>query len=152
MRDNLFCEPDDALSQGAIVKTRSGFATIVAITLVGLVAAALASMGVLAKADFRRAANVRGQAQLTQLLLVGAADVAERSKQWGIGNLPQDWSVGLPGELSADGAKLLIQLRSESDHSASAHIRAAIGGHTAQQELHFRQTDGVWQLVDVQLQ
>jgi hypothetical protein len=134
------------------VKTRSGFATILAITLVGLVAAALASMGVLAKADFRRTANVRGQAQLTQLLLVGAADVAERSKQWGTNSLPQDWSVGLPAELSADGAKLLVQLRSESDHSASAHIRAAIGDHTAQQELRFRRTDGIWQLVDVQLQ
>jgi hypothetical protein len=134
------------------VKTRSGFATILAITLVGLVAAALGSMGVLAKADFRRTANVRGQAQLTQLLLVGAADVSERSKRWGNGKLPQDWSVGLPGELSADGAKLLIQLRNESDHSASAHIRAAIGDHIAQQELRFRQTDGVWQMVDVQLQ
>jgi type II secretory pathway component PulK len=134
------------------VKTRSGFATIVAITLIGLVAAALANMGVVAKADFRRTANVRGHAQLTQLLLVGAADVAERSQQWGTGSLPQDWSVGLPGELSADGATLLIKLRSESDHSASAHIRAAIGDHTAQQELHLRQTDGVWQLVDVELQ
>ena len=134
------------------MKTRSGFATILAITLVGLVAAALAAMGVLAKADFRRTADIRGQAQMTQLLLVGAADVAEQSKQWGTGRLPHDWSVGLPGELSADGAILSIQLRSEPDHSASAHIRAAIGTHVTQQELRFHRTNGGWQMVDVQLQ
>ena len=132
---------------------RSGFiATILAITLLGLVTAALVTMAAVAKADFRRTASIQTQAQLRQLLLVGAADVSQRARKSGAGTSPQTWSIGLPKELAQEGERLSVELTVNADGSAEAHVRAVAGAQIAEQWLQFGRSGDRWTLMNVRLQ
>ncbi len=61
-------------------RRRHGIATLLAITLIGLVGASLAGMTAYSACEVRRSRALADDARLRQLLLAGAADVLSRSR------------------------------------------------------------------------
>ena len=126
-----------------------GFMTVVALFLVGLVAATLALLAAAAAADARRTRAVVTGAQLRQLLLAGGADAASRSGGWGASPPTASWSMAVPAELS--GYSVGVQVRSTGDDAAEATVVAEGNGQQATQRLTWTRHEGRWELADVTL-
>ena len=122
-----------------------GFATLMAIILIGMVAVALTVMTALFTQQARRTRIVRTDAQLRQLLLAGGASVEERSLTWQADVAEQQWSVALPANPISDGAALSIHL-APTDRGAEATVEAKLGGRTARQTLSLTRTESKWQV------
>ena len=133
------------------VKVRAGgrgFATILAVFLVGLVVAGMAVTvaGLATQGRRTRAAVV--DAQLRQLLLAGGADVVARSDTW-----PADprgvWTMGVPADLA--GLTVGVGVTSTGAGSAEAVVTARGDGRRAVQRMVWRRADARWQLAAVTL-
>lgn len=125
---------------------RGGFATVLAVFLVGLVVAGLAVTvaGLAAQGRRTRAAVV--DAQLRQLLLAGGADVVARSADW-----PDDpaggWSVDVP----AAGFTVGVRVRLTGAGAAEATVTADGEHRRAVQRLTLRRAGGKWRLTGASL-
>jgi hypothetical protein len=105
---------------------RRGFATFTAITLVGFLGVALASLTLALVAQSRRTGGEAAEAQLRQLLFVGEMQARESLKA---GDVPAGDSVrpvALPAALARDGAKLELRFSRQAD-GAHADVVAALG-------------------------
>jgi hypothetical protein len=89
--------------------SRRGFATLTALALLSFVGTALATLTLTFAADARRTAKESTDAQLRQLLFVGAAQarqIMERSQP------PTDsMTIRLPPTLIADGGQLVLHFQ-----------------------------------------
>ena len=116
-----------------------GFATLIALGLIGLIGATLAVLAVSFSNDVKRNARQMDDAQLRQLL--GAGEIVARSSA-GMGE-PSTWKVELPeelgssgmsisfervGEMSADRLQIRITARTAEKRSATETITLARAG------------------------
>lgn len=120
-----------------------GFATVVALMLLGLVAAALAVSAAAATADLRRTRAAAAGAQLRQLLSAGGADVAAHAARWPAAAPADDWSVPLPPALSDDGYAVAVHV-TVNGATAHADVIATGAGRRLGQRITFVDTSGRW--------
>ncbi len=124
---------------------RGGFATVVALFLVGLVAAALTTVTADLLADGRRTRSAVTEAQLRQLLLAGGAEAAARSARWPAGGpAAESWSAALPAELASAGYAVRAEARPTPAGSAVVVVTATGLGHRATERVQFAPVDGRW--------
>lgn len=116
-----------------------GFAMLMAVGMVGLLAAVLLGMTMLLAADARRTEDVEVQVQLDQLLLTGAT--------LAVGQDTSSGEISLPPELREQGATLRIE-RSSQDDTQRVIITATIDRHVAQQTLHLKCAEDGWEIID----
>jgi len=120
----------------------SGFATVTAIVLLGLVGSMLAAMAMMFAADARRTRSAAAEAQLRQFLLAGAADVQQRINK---GQTTFDLKVPAPAE-----GEMHLSAAAEGDGvRAVAHV--TLGPRRAEQTLRFTRAGDTWKLAAVEL-
>jgi hypothetical protein len=128
---------------------RGFIATILAITLVGLTAAAFAAIAVMTRTDVRRTNSEYVGSQLRQLLLIGAADAAARDDLM----TPSKSSVALPSELVGDGGSVTVEIAVNPIGSgATARVVATFRGNTAEQSVKFSRVGERWRTSGVELE
>jgi hypothetical protein len=132
-----------------------GFATLLAIILIGLVGLALAVMTGLFAQQAKRTEHGRREAQLRQLLAAGAASVNSRCAAWGEQVAERNWPVALPKALSADGASTTARVdaaaASANPAERRAVIEATLDGRTASQSLILARSGGQWRIKQARL-
>ena len=122
-----------------VARSRRGSATVVALFLLGLVAAAMAVATTAAVADLRRTRDVATAAQLRQLLLAGGLAVADHARRWPATAPSGGWSVAVP----VDGFRLSVSV----DPGGSAAVVTATGnGHRLEQRLSLASGPGGWRV------
>ena len=129
---------------------RRGFATLIALVLVGLVAAALSAMAVAGNIERTRTNRQRTAASLRQLLQAGAIDAAHRARDWPSPAQPTGWSIKLPSAMNESAATLEVRVTPDGPTKAVAHIAASCDHHPASQELIFTRTGQQWEATGVQ--
>lgn len=120
-------------------RQRRGFAMLVAVGMVGLVAAVALGLTLYLAADVRRTGDGEIRAQLDQLLLAGAAMAGEHP------DAPA--GIELPASLRERGALLSIDPTPENGQIRTV-ITAAIDGQSASQSLILRRVGDRWAVVD----
>ena len=131
---------------------RRGIATFLAVTMVALMGATFVAMTAALSHDLKRTTESRASAQLRQLLLAGAADVAARSRTWAAEHPAADaWRIPLPGMLAADGASISVMPSGIGPNTADVRIDALLAGRTASQIIHFTRHHGRWEIAAVEL-
>lgn len=130
---------------------RPGFATVLAIVLIGLVGATLAGMAAFSAAEVRRSRALADGARLRQLLIAGAADVIARAPSWKASPPDATWTLALPYALK-DEARVEIHLEPVQDGTASAQITARLRGHMARQNVRLAQTGTNWEVEGTDLE
>ena len=131
-------------------KSRHGIATLLAITLIGLVGASLAGMTAYSAFEVRRTRALADEARLRQLLLAGAADVLARSRFWDQSPPAGKWTLPLPEEMK-DSARVEIQVEAARDGTAIAHIAAGIGAQKLRQTVHLARERSTWECTSAEL-
>ena len=121
--------------------SRRGSATVVAIFLLGLVAAAMAVATTAAVADLRRTRDVATAAQLRQMLLAGGLDVADHARRWPATAPAGGWPVPVP----VDGFGLTVHVE-PADVAAVVTVTATGGGRRLSQRLSLARSQGGWQV------
>ncbi|HSZ56755.1 MAG TPA: hypothetical protein VK797_13895 [Tepidisphaeraceae bacterium] len=127
-----------------------GFAMLMALAALGLVSVTLLVLSRQFAYDMTRTQTVTREAQLSQLLLAGAQDAAQRSRSWIGQPQKEQWQIALPQELSPAAAKLSVELSPAGDQKADVVIEAKVGPQAAVQTLHFRHADGNWGVESVE--
>jgi type II secretory pathway pseudopilin PulG len=131
---------------------RHGFAAVMAIVLIGLVAATLAAVGIMFTSEARRTRSQAADAQLRQLLIAGAAEAQQRLPA-GATEFPTA-AVALPPALGGDGATLSLGCTREGDTAILVTINATLDTRrrVAAQRLRYgRSGDGAaWRLERVE--
>ena len=127
-----------------------GFATLMAIILIGMVGVALAVMSALFAHEAKRTRQTRGEAQLRQMLLAGAASVDERLSSWQAEVPEQKWAVALPKGLADDGAAVSVQV-SQQGLTLKVAIEGQLEGRNGQQTLTVVRADGRWRIAAARL-
>jgi hypothetical protein len=121
------------------LQSRRAFATMFAVVLIGLVAAALTASAVLLSNDVRRTATICNNAQLRQLLLAGTTiSVVVENNQVGPNTIPD--------ELSSQGAFLNIEAM-----GTNVYVTASFRDRQASEILTFRKFIDKWELTDTEL-
>jgi type II secretory pathway component PulK len=126
--------------------SRGGFATIMAVTLLMLVAVALAAMTVSFAADARRTSAAARDAQLRQLLLAGATEVAERARTWPAQVSADRWDMPVPASLAA---AVHLDLAPQDAGKIEVRVRARFQEHATEQVIRFGRVADRWQILDV---
>ena len=124
-------------------KSRSGFALIVAIALVAMVAMTIASIGFVMREDVLRTRAAGDEAQLRQLLLAGTQTARVRLAATGG---KADGAMALPDSLAGDGARVSLTQESAAADQAGVRIEASLGSRRLSQVVHFVLKDGAWQV------
>jgi hypothetical protein len=124
-------------------KRRSGFAMVIAIFLLSLVAMTLTALSAAIIAEARRT-QIQGEgAQLRQLLHAGAriAQVELRSPVSANEHLP----ATLPASLQQSGAGLIIVVQSiPSSDDVILDVEASLPRHRMSSEIHLKNVGGQW--------
>jgi hypothetical protein len=123
---------------------QGGFATLMALMLLGVVAAAMMALLGLLSIDARTTARDAETTQLRQLLLAGAADA--RQKLAGPDEPPDRWTVATPQELAC---QVQVEMTTAGD-ARKAVVTARGGSHFLSQTLHFRRAGGHWEAESAQ--
>jgi hypothetical protein len=128
-----------------LVLSRSAFATIMVMVLLGLVTTALAALVSVTRNDYRQTADAVARARLRQLVLAAVADADHRASQWGPLPQPRQWTTEVP---AGDGS-----VRAESVAVSKAELRvriiARLGESSLIQTLDYGLAGAKWQLVAV---
>jgi hypothetical protein len=126
------------------VKNR-GFATLIALLMLGVVAAAIVALVALLSMDAKTTARDAEEAQLRQLLTAGAADAKQKLNAGEA--TPATWMVATPKDLAAD---VHVETSSDGD-TRQAVVTARRGTRTASQILRFHRTNDRWQVESAEL-
>lgn len=122
-----------------------GFATLIALLMLGVVAAAIVALLALLSIDARTTARDAEEAQLRQLLVAGAADVKEKLS--GGEAARTNWTVATPQDLAA---QVHIEMSGDGD-ARQAVITARRGARTMSQTLRFHRDQDRWQAESAEL-
>jgi len=127
-----------------------GFALMLSIVLIGLVAITLASLGMAAHVDAMRTRAAAEDAQLRQLLLAGAQTAQSRLAGGTVAG-----SIALPDSLASDGASVTltpqIAAAAADTNEATIQIDAALGRRQLSQRVHFIRNGTAWQIESADL-
>jgi len=125
--------------------SRSAFATVTAILLLGLVTASLAALMLVSRNDYLRAESSFAQAQLRQMMLAAIIDTNSRSNNWSPTQPPEQWTLDLP----ADQGSVRLELLTKTPTELQVRMTASLDKHHQMQLLRYAQTDSRWKLVEV---
>jgi hypothetical protein len=129
-------------------RNRGGFAMVMAIMLMGIVAITLAALNVDFTIDARRSATMAQGAQLRQLLLAGA-HLTENSLS--VPESAQKFAVPLPGFLNQRGAALAVNIQAAiGSDSRQATVEATLDNHHMVQHLYFVPNGKKQEIIDAQ--
>jgi|HubBroStandDraft_6_1064221.scaffolds.fasta_scaffold2117011_2 hypothetical protein len=126
---------------------RRGFAMLVAIWMLALVAMMLAALALACHADARRTEMAEADAQLRQLLTAGTAAMPS-SLQTTSGN---SIAVALPKSLNDEEAILTVFVDHLSASDADVRLEAALPGRRMSQRAHFSRDQSGWRLTTAEL-
>lgn len=131
--------------------SRRGFASLLAVALLGLVAVTAIALFALASADYRRTQYNEQSAQLRQMLMGGATQVMSESKDWP--KAPQViHSIALPDELARQGGAMTFNVLPHKDGTCEARIVATLGSHHASQILTLQRENEKWKISGAQIE
>lgn len=133
-------------------RTRRGFASLLAVALLGLVAVAAVALFALASADYRRTQYSQQSAQLRQMLMAGATQVMSESKDWPATPQVTSHSITLPDELARQGGATTFTVLPYNDGTYEARIVATLGSHHASQVLTLQRENQKWKISRAQLE
>ena len=133
-------------------RTRRGFASLLAVALLGLVAVAAVALFALASADYRRTQYSQQSAQLRQMLMAGATQVMNESKDWLATPQVASHSIALPEELAQQGGATTFSVLPHNDGTCEARIVATLGSHHASQVLTLQRENQKWKISRAQLE
>lgn len=124
-----------------------GFTIILAVVLLGLIAVAVAMIVHQLGYELRRTRTAYEDAQLRQLLLAGAQDVASNSDRYnGQGQMtPQ--KVKLPKSLEDAGASLSVTRQEAPGKTGDIGITARVGSREASESLRWEESSHRWSVV-----
>jgi hypothetical protein len=126
---------------------KRGFASVMAVVLLGLVSLAAFSIFAMLTADSRRTRGAEVDAQLRQMLMAGAADVVVQSTSWDEkASSIKNWNVEIPAVLKQDEGSLKVIPTTPANGSVSILIEAHLQRHQAFQTLTLARIDNRWQL------
>jgi type II secretory pathway component PulK len=127
---------------------RGGFALMMAIVLIAVVAMCLAAIGATSFMQAERSRSLAEDAQLRQLLLAGA-DVARNRLEK---SAPMDAAMSLPDSLTEQGAAVTLQTQkgADADHQ-NIEISAVMARRSLSQQVHLVHESGSWQIVSAEL-
>lgn len=128
-----------------------GFAMLVALTMLALVAAVLVILARYFAYETFRTRAVGDDAQLSQLLHAAADDVLARSKTWGDVKPAEKWDLRVPGILVERGAGVSVEVRPLEGQNVQVTIDAQLDTLRAAQTLRFSRTGTGWGLSSVEL-
>lgn len=129
---------------------RRGFAMVIAIVMVGLIAMSLATLGITFALQASRTQSQAEEAQLRQLLLAGAQAACAQATA-NSGPHPAIWSLSLPNVLCRQGATVTLETFFDSSGRLLIHIEAALPHRRLAQDVRFKQEGGAWHLVLAEL-
>ena len=124
---------------------RRGFAAIMAISLIILVGAALAMLGVYFAQDAARTRSEAVEAQLRQLLSAGAVAAVDHADTVGPAR-----PLALPAALADEHAAVTIQITGEGE-DRSVVVTAQFEGRHVDQMLKLHHANGRWAVVEADL-
>jgi Tfp pilus assembly protein PilX len=125
-------------------KHSRGFAMLMALAMLGLVAMLLVFLAHYFAWEQKRTRTVSADAQLSQLLLAGAEDALAKTKS---SDLPKDpWNLELPKPLADEKATVALTPHLESPDTADIVIDAQLDAQKASQTLHLRKSSSGWTL------
>ena len=132
--------------------SRRGFASLLAVALLGLVAVTAVALFALASADYRRTQYNEQTAQLRQMLMAGATEVVNESTGWPAAPQVTSRSIALPDELARQGGAMTFTVLSHNDETCEARIVATLGPHHASQVLTLQRQNEKWKISGAQLE
>jgi hypothetical protein len=126
---------------------RGGFASIMAVVLLGLVSLAAFSIFAMLTADSRRTRGAEVDAQLRQMLMAGATDVMIHSTSWDEkASSVETWDVELPAVLKQEEASLKAIPTTPAKGAVTVVIEAHLQKHQAFETLSLARVDNRWQI------
>ena len=130
-------------------KQPRGFAMLMALAMLGLVAMLLVFLAHYFAWEQKRTRTVSADAQLSQLLLAGAQDALAKVKS---SDLPQNpWNLDLPKPLADEKAAVKLTPHAESPQTATITIDAHYDAQQASQTLHLHKAEAGWTLGSAEL-
>ena len=130
-------------------RPRRGFAGLMAIFLLLLVASTLVVLGWAAVVEARRSRSQQDEAQLRQLLTAGAATAARDLNAVDVPTGQRQ--VALPAELNTAGASLTLTFSAPTTDRAQVEVVAALPRRTSRQTLEFTRAAGRWSIASATL-
>jgi hypothetical protein len=112
----------------ALPRARSGFASIVALMMIALVGGAILAVTSLLAADVKRTQTEAREAQLRQLIIAGAQDLAARRRD-GEQLLPNRYSLPLPTALTDATVEIHLHV------NQSPLVQATLRGDSVEQTI-----------------
>ena len=131
---------------GTRLRRRSGFAAIMAISLIILVGGTLVAMSAGVVAEVKKTRSDAIDAQLRELLIAGAAAAHDAANSADGKTI----SVPTPTELAAESAALKLTPAKDGDHVHVA-VEADFAGRRAHQTLTLIRDGERWKLTDARL-
>ena len=126
---------------------RGGFATVMAVSLIALMAMALTAMMWRIKDDVLTVRADRRAAELRQLLIAGAAAAPRLLGEGG-----ETWELPLPSHMTQRaGAVMLQRLPTERDFERQVRVEARLDGVTKWQMLRYARGQQGWGLMGADL-
>jgi hypothetical protein len=128
-----------------MTQQRKGFATIVALFLLGLLMAALAATVAVSQVQFRRTLAMQQTAQLRQLMLAGTIEAAGRMKNFAPGD-KQSWEIQSPDQQG------VVKLTAQETQPGQliVEMSVSVGVQHMQQTLRFAQHDAGWNVIAIE--
>jgi len=130
-------------------KKSRGFAMLMALAMLGLVAMLLVFLAQYFAWEQRRTRAITADAQLSQLLLAGARDALAKAKS---SDLPKDaWTLDLPKPLADEKSSVTLTPHLDSADAATITIDAEHDTQKASQALHLIKRSSGWVLSSAEL-
>ncbi|HXE55742.1 MAG TPA: hypothetical protein VN541_22150 [Tepidisphaeraceae bacterium] len=128
-----------------------GFATLVALALLGMVAAVTALLITNLRFAVMRTSLMPQDAQLRQLLLAGARDVAARARQWGAQPPRDSWSIQLPSDLADQHAGVTIHPSEAGADAVIVQVEARFDSRRAGESVRLNRGGARWKITGASL-
>lgn len=121
---------------------RRGFATYVALILLGMMGLVIASTVAYLHADLARTADEVTQTQLRQLLMSGEKAVADQ-----LARTNAAITGPLPLSAALSDAALAVRVTPQPPDAVLVTVEARMAGESAVQHLTYRKLDNAWKLI-----
>ena len=135
-------------------RSRRGFAVIMAISMILLVGAALATVGVYFAHEAKRTQAQGVEAQLRQLLTAGGVAAVERAGSATAAS-GEEKAVELPVELASRGASVTVRIDGSGDERTAlvtAQVVTQLGARHMEQSLKLHRAGEKWSVVAAELE
>lgn len=122
---------------------RRGFATLVAVATLPLVALAALALTTLSSNDARRTTHARQDAQLRQFLLAGGSALLDRAGTWERPPGPFEFDVSIPKAM--EGSTVHVTVKPDGE-AVVARVDARFEDRSAAQQVRLVQNGKIWSI------